>query len=78
MKRGFNEVRKNIDAARAIFPSYTPFDVKLSEAIPPITYTIYDEFKPSDVTYFQDNYDLFLAQNILTRKLSVAAMLYKA
>lgn len=78
MKRGFDEVRKNIDAARAIFPSYTPYDVKLSEAIPAITYTLFDEFKPSDVVYFQDNYDLFLAKNILTQKLSVAAMLYKA
>jgi NitT/TauT family transport system substrate-binding protein len=78
MKRGFEEVRKNITAARAIFPSYTPYDVKLSEAIPPITYTLYDEFKPSDIAYFQDNYDLFFAQNILTRKLSVASLLYKA
>jgi hypothetical protein len=30
------------------------------------------------VQYFQDNYDLFYSKNILTRKLSVAAMLYKA
>jgi NitT/TauT family transport system substrate-binding protein len=78
MKRGFTEVRKNLNAARTVYPSYTPYDAKLSEAILPITYTLYDEFKPSDIQYFQDNYDLFLAQNILTRKLSVAAMLYKA
>jgi NitT/TauT family transport system substrate-binding protein len=78
MKRGFEEVRKNLDAARAVFSSYTTFDNKLAEAIPPISYTIYDEFKPSDVRYFQDNFDLFEAQKILSRRLDVASMLYKA
>ena len=78
MKRGFDEVRKNINAAREAYSSYTPYDPKLVEAIPPITYTLFDEFKPADIAYFQDNYDLFFAQKILTRKLSVASMLYKA
>ncbi len=78
MRRGFDEVRKNINGARAVFPSYTTFDVKLAEAIPPISYTIYDEFQPSDIRYFQANYDLFFAQKIFTRKLNVAAMLYRA
>jgi NitT/TauT family transport system substrate-binding protein len=78
MKRGFDEVRKNIDSAREAYSSYTPYDPKLVEAIPPITYTLYDEFTPAQIAYFQDNYDLFFAQKILTRKLSVASMLYKA
>lgn len=78
MKRGFDFVRKNINGARAVFPSYTTFDTKLAEAIPPISYTMFDEFKPSDIRYFQDNYDLFYNEKIFTRKLSVASMLYKA
>ncbi len=78
MKRGFEATRKDLNAARAAYPAYTPYDPKLVEAILPISYTLFDEFKPSDVQYFQDNYDLFFAKNILTRKLSVAAMLYKA
>jgi NitT/TauT family transport system substrate-binding protein len=78
MKRGFEEVRKNLDASRAVFQSYTTFDKALAEAIPAIAYTQYDEFKPSDIKYFQDNFDLFQAQKILSRKLEVAGMLYKA
>lgn len=78
MKRGFDLVRKDINAARAVFPSYTTYDVKLSEAIPALMYTLYDEFKPSDVAYFQKNYDLFFDEKILTRRLSVASLLYKA
>ncbi|GAC1547655.1 MAG: ABC transporter substrate-binding protein [Candidatus Velthaea sp.] len=78
MKRGFDEVRKNINASRAVYPSYTPFDVKLSEAVPAISYTIYDEFKASDIAYFQQNYDLFFSEKILTRKLDVGSMLYRA
>ena len=78
MKRGFASVRTSLDAARRAFSPYTEFDPALVEAIPAITYTVFDEFKPTDVTYFQDNYDLFFSQKILTAKLSVASMLYKA
>lgn len=78
MKRGFDEVRKNINAARAVYPSYTTFDVALSEAIPAISYTLYDEFKPSDLRFFQDNYDLFFNEKIFPSKLEVAKMLYRA
>jgi NitT/TauT family transport system substrate-binding protein len=77
MKRGFEATRANINTARTAYSAYTPYDAKLVEAILPISYTLYDEFKPSDLQYFQDNYDLFFTKNILTRKLSVAAMLYK-
>jgi len=78
MKRGFDEVRKNINAARAVYPAYTTFDVKLAEAIPAISYTLYDEFTPSDLRYFQDNYDLFYSEKIFAKKLQVSSMIYKA
>ncbi len=78
MKKGFDAVRKDINTARTAYSAYTSYDAKLVEAIPPISYTLFDEFKPADIQYFQDNYDLFFSKNILTRKLSVAAMLYKA
>jgi NitT/TauT family transport system substrate-binding protein len=78
MKKGFEAVRKDINAARTAYTAYTPYDAKLVEAILPISYTLFDEFKPADVQFFQDNYDLFFSKNILTRKLSVASMLYKA
>jgi NitT/TauT family transport system substrate-binding protein len=78
MKRGFDDVRKNINDARAVYPSYTTFDVKLAEAIPAISYTLYDEFKPSDIRYFQENFDLFFNEKIFPSKLDVGKMLYRA
>jgi NitT/TauT family transport system substrate-binding protein len=78
MKRGFDEVRKNIAAARGVYPTYTTFDAKLSEAIPAISYTLYDEFKPSDVKFFQANYDLFFTEKIFPSKLDVSKMIYRA
>ena len=77
MKRGFAMVRSDLNGARAVYPAYTTMDAKLAEAIPEIQYTLYDEFKPSDLRYFQDNFDLFYGQKILSRKLDVAGMLYK-
>ena len=77
MRRGFDEVRKNINAARAVYPSYTSFDVKLAEAVPAISYTLYDEFKPSDIGYFQKNFDIFYDQKVFTRKLDAGSLIYK-
>jgi NitT/TauT family transport system substrate-binding protein len=78
MKRGFELVRKNLNDARLAYLDYTSYDTKLVEAFPPILYTLYDEFNPKETGYFQDNYDLFFNEKILSRKLSVASMLYKA
>lgn len=78
MKHGFEHVRSDINSSRIAYAKFTSFDPKLVEAIPPISYTLYDEFTPSEIGYFQQNYDLFFGEKILTRKLEVASMLYKA
>ena len=77
LRRAFGEVRTNINQARTVYPAYTSFDVKLSEAIPAISYTLYDEFKKSDVGYLQKNFDIFYDQKIFTRKLDAASLIYK-
>ncbi|GAC1547382.1 MAG: hypothetical protein NVS2B17_31560 [Candidatus Velthaea sp.] len=77
MKRGFDVVRKDINAARAVYPSYTAFDVKLAELIPALTYTLFDEFKPADVAAFQKGYDFFYAQKVFARQLKVGPLLYE-
>lgn len=78
MKRGFDMLRKDINAARAVYPSYTAFDVKLAELIPALSYTLFDEFKASDVAAFQKGYDFFYSQKVFPRRLEVAPLLYKA
>jgi len=77
MKRGFDEVRTKIDAARRIYPDYTRFDAKLAEAVPALDYTLYDEFHAYEIGYFQKNYDLFAEKHILSHELDVASMIYQ-
>ena len=37
----------------------------------------YNEFKPSDVAYFQKFYDLFTEKGIFDKKVVVADLIYK-
>ncbi|MEY3765264.1 MAG: hypothetical protein RLZ03_223, partial [Pseudomonadota bacterium] len=40
-------------------------------------YMMSNEFKPSDIAYFQKFFDLFTERGIFNRKVDVGAMLYK-
>jgi len=57
---------------------YTSIDAKLAAAVPLPGFTTYSQFTPSDLGYFQKFFDVFTERKIFTRKVDVAAMLYKA
>jgi NitT/TauT family transport system substrate-binding protein len=40
-------------------------------------YMLYNEFKPSDIAYFQKFYDLFSERGIFERRVLVDTLLYK-
>ena len=46
-------------------------------AVPLAAYTLYNEFSPSDIQYFQKFFDLFADKGIFAQKVDVASMLYK-
>jgi NitT/TauT family transport system substrate-binding protein len=56
----------------------TAIDAKLAEAVPLPGFTTYSQFTPSDIGYFQKFFDVFTERKIFTRKVDVAAMLYRA
>ncbi len=71
--RGVELVRTKPDEARQFMKGYTA----LTAEVPLASYMLYNEFKPSDVAYFQKFYDLFTEKGIFEKKVPVDALLYK-
>ncbi|CZZ87192.1 ABC transporter substrate binding protein [Bordetella ansorpii] len=77
-KRGVDLVRQKPDEAREFMKGYTAIEGQLTKEVPLAAYMLHDEFKDSDVAYFQKFYDLFTEKGIFAKKVDVASLLYKA
>ena len=76
--RGIALVRTKPDEARQFMKGYTAIEGALANEVPLASYMLYNEFKPSDVAYFQKFYDLFSDKGIFEKKVPVEPLLYKA
>ena len=76
--RGIELVRSKPDEARQFMKGYTAIEGPLTSEVPLASYMLYNEFKPSDVAYFQKFYDLFTEKGIFEKKVVVENLLYKA
>jgi len=76
--RGIELVRTKPDDARQYMKGYTAIEGALTAEVPLASYMLYNEFKPSDVAYFQKFYDLFSEKGIFDKRVLVEPMLYKA
>ena len=75
--RGIELIRNQPDEARPYMKGYTAIEGPMTEAVPLAAYTLYNEFSPSDIQYFQKFFDLFADKGIFAQKVDVASMLYK-
>jgi len=75
--KGVAFVRSNPVDARQYLKGYTPIEGALSSEVPLAAYTMYNEFTPSDIAYFQKFFDLFSDKGIFSSRLMVDSMLYK-
>ena len=75
--RGIALVRTKPDEARQFMKGYTAIEGALASEVPLASYMLYNEFKPSDVAYFQKFYDLFSDKGIFEKKVIVDSLLYK-
>ncbi|RST50015.1 ABC transporter substrate-binding protein [Variovorax sp. MHTC-1] len=75
--RGVELVRTRPDDARQHMKGYTAIEGALTAEVPLASYMLYNEFKPSDVAYFQKFYDLFTEKGIFEKKVPVEGLLYK-
>ncbi|WP_395703716.1 ABC transporter substrate-binding protein, partial [Aquabacterium sp.] len=62
-------VRKNPEESRTHMDGFTAIEASLVKEVPLSGFTLYNEFKPADVEYFQKFFDVFTERKIFTRKL---------
>lgn len=75
--RGVDYVRKNNVEARQYLKGYTAIEGALTGEVPLAAYTMYNEFKPADIAYFQKFFDLFSEKGIFSSRLIVDTMIYR-
>jgi len=75
--RGIELVRSKPDEARQFMKGYTAIDGALTGEVPLASYMLYNEFKASDIAYFQKFYDLFTDKSIFDKRVLVEPMLFK-
>jgi len=75
--RGIELVRTKPEEARQFMKGYTAIEGALTAEVPLASYMLYNEFKASDVAYFQKFYDLFSDKGIFEKKVVVEPMLFK-
>ncbi len=76
--RGIELVRTKPDEARQYLKGYTAIEGPLTSEVPLASYMLYNEFKASDVAFFQKFYDLFSEKGIFEKRVIVEPMLFKA
>lgn len=69
-------VRRNPDESRTHMDGFTAIDESLVKEVPLSGFTLYNEFKPSDVEYFQKFFDVFTERKIFSKRLDVKSLLY--
>jgi NitT/TauT family transport system substrate-binding protein len=69
-------VRKNPDESRTHMDGFTAIDASLVKEVPLSGFTLYNEFKASDIDYFQKFFDVFTERKIFSRRLDVKSLLY--
>jgi NitT/TauT family transport system substrate-binding protein len=75
--RGVELVRTKPAEARQYMKGYTAIEGPLTSEVPLASYMPYNEFKTSDIAYFQKFFDLFTEKGIFEKKVVVADLLYQ-
>lgn len=76
-KRGVDLVKNNSAQARGSLKGYTAIEGALTAEVPMSDYLMSTDFKASDTEYFQKFFDLFSDRGIFSKRIDVAALLYK-
>lgn len=77
-RRAVQDIRDNPDEARQYMTGYTAIEGELVQKVPLVGYTMYDEFKPEDIAYFQKFFDFMTDKDIFSRPVDVATLLYQS
>ena len=74
--KGVDFVRKNPDESRKSLDVFTAIDESIVKEVPLANFVMFNEFKPSDIAFFQKFFDVFTDRKIFTKKLDVKSLIY--
>lgn len=76
-RRAIQDIRKDPDEARQYLVGYTAIEGELVQKVPLAAYTMYNEFQPQDVEYFQKFFDFMTKQGVFSHAIEIDTLLYK-
>lgn len=76
--KAVDHVRRNPEESRTHLDGFTSIDASLVKEVPLSGFTLYNEFKPSDIDAFQKFFDVFTERKIFSRAVPVKPLLYTA
>jgi NitT/TauT family transport system substrate-binding protein len=71
-------VRKYPEESRTHMDGFTAIEEALVKEVPLPGFTMYNEFKPSDIDVFQKFFDVFTERKIFSRRVDVKSLIYTA
>ena len=74
--RAVDFVRQHPEDVRQHLDGFTSIDASLVKEVPLSGFTLYNEFKPSDIEHFQKFFDVFTERKIFSKRLDVKSLLY--
>lgn len=77
-RRAIQDIRNDPNEARQYLVGYTAIEGELAQKVPLAAYTMYNEFRPQDVQYFQQFFEFMTQKNVFSRPVEVNSLLYKA
>ncbi len=77
-RRAVIDIRKNPDEVRQYMVGYTAIEGDLVQKVPLVAYTMYDEFTPEDVSYFQKFFDFMTTKQVFSKRVEVASLMYQS
>ncbi|HEY9645249.1 MAG TPA: ABC transporter substrate-binding protein [Chroococcidiopsis sp.] len=76
-RRAIQDIRDNPDEARQYLVGYTAIEGELVQKVPLVAYTMYDEFTPEDIGYFQKFFDFMTDKQVFSKTVDVASLIHK-
>ncbi|MFZ4640489.1 MAG: ABC transporter substrate-binding protein [Nodosilinea sp.] len=76
-RRAVEDIRQTPDDTRQYLVGYTAIEGDLVQKVPLVGYTMYDEFTPEDVSYFQKFFDFMAKKEVFSKPVDVANLIYK-
>jgi NitT/TauT family transport system substrate-binding protein len=74
--KGVEFIRKNPEESRKSLDGFTAIEEAVVKEVPLADFVMFNEFKPSDISYFQKYFDVFTERKIFSKTVDVKSLIY--